>query len=62
MKFTHRSCGMLVEEIYTEKDLDGDGVRRMHPDYTCESCGWIAPGEVIAWPEVTIVDTSKEKS
>lgn len=45
-KEVHRGCGSDVEMILSEKDLDGDGVRRMHPDYECDNCGWIAPSEV----------------
>ena len=46
MKEIHRGCGREVETIYREKDLDGDGVRRMHSEYECDCCGWIAPSEV----------------
>jgi hypothetical protein len=41
VKDIHRNCGSEVETIYREKDLDGDGVRRMHPDYECDACGWV---------------------
>jgi hypothetical protein len=48
MKEIHRACGNDVETILREKDLDGDGVLRMHEEFECDGCGWIAPSEVVA--------------